>query len=294
MGILTDARSGRTHPLTTETTIGRSRSADLCIRENFVSGHHAALLWQGQWWELKDLGSHNGTSVEERVVPPGTRRRLKRGDKLIFGQAAATWILSDDGPPRPQARIPGRPAVVGREGVLALPSAEDPQLCVVLTRTGHWELERGDSVRRVRDHEQFEFRGSMWTLRLPASAIPTRATDGARSLSLEQVTLRVERAAHGTTVVYVSGASESFSFEVGAGAKVLGALARARVGGVEGWVERQAVLDELSITINSLNVAVFRLRRQFADAGFTDAAHIVERRKGRLRLGCARVDEGQG
>jgi hypothetical protein len=38
-----------------------------------------------------------------------------------------------------------------------------------------------------------------------------------------------------------------------------------------------------------LNVDVFRLRRQFADKGVVDAAAIVERRPGQLRVGTGKV-----
>ena len=112
VGGLLEPRTHRVPPLTTETLVGRSRRADLCIREDFVSSVHASLLWQGSGWGLKDLGSRNGTAVNGKVVPPGTRRHLKRGDEITFGQALATWTLDSDAPPRPLARAEGRPVVV--------------------------------------------------------------------------------------------------------------------------------------------------------------------------------------
>lgn len=294
MGTLNDLRAQREHPLTTETVIGRSRRADLCIREDFVSSLHASLIWQGQWWELKDLGSHNGTAVAGHIVPPGARRRLKRGDEITFGQASATWTLTDDTGPRPlaRARSGGHPTVVGHAGLLVLPSPEAPEISVFRTSVGRWQLESSESVRDVADHEELEHGGVTYVLRLPSVVDATRSSLGARNLTLEQVILTVsvdDNDGTQTTLVSARAGSERISFPIGAGSNVLLALATERQLATEGWIEREALLERLAITNNHLNVAVFRLRRQFADAGFTDATGVIERRKSLLRFGTPRV-----
>ena len=290
VGGLLEPRTHRVHPLTTETLVGRSRRADLCIREDFVSSVHASLLWQGSGWGLKDLGSRNGTAVNGKVVPPGTRRHLKRGDEITFGQALATWTLDSDAPPRPLARAEGRPVVVGSPGLLALPDDDEPALTVFATSVGRWQLEHGGQSREIGDHEHIELGGVWWVLRLPSVPAVTRGSQGARALSLEQSQLVLcSGRGKNSSLVSVRADPEAFSFTVGAGASVLRVLAESRDRSGEGWLEQSDLLERLSMTDNHLNVAVFRIRRQFADAGFTDATHIVERRNGRLRLGTTQL-----
>ncbi|MCX4240832.1 FHA domain-containing protein [Paraliomyxa miuraensis] len=279
----------RVHPLTAETVVGRSRRADLRLAEDFVSSLHAALVWQGRHWEVKDLGSHNGTAVNGRLVPAGTRRRLEEGDELTFGQSASTWTLRDGGGPEALAQAEDRAAIVGADGLLVLPGPDDPEATVFITSVGRWRLETASESRDVADHEVVPAGGVQWRLRLPSIPGTTRSTAGTRALSLDEVELSLMPGAEDQTLVAVKSTSEAFSFVVGAGSAVLRALVQARLGGHEGWVDRDELVDRLSINDNHLNVDVYRIRRQFADAGFIDAARVIERRKGRLRLGTARM-----
>ena len=43
------------------------------------------------------------------------------------------------------------------------------------------------------------------------------------------------------------------------------------------------------MTPPQLNIDVFRIREQFAKAGVVDAAGIIERRPGQLRVGTGRI-----
>ncbi|WP_043534591.1 FHA domain-containing protein FhaB/FipA [Actinomyces polynesiensis] len=62
--------------------IGRSPSSTLVLDDEYASARHARLSSQeGQWW-IEDLGSRNGTFVDDeritepRVVQPGTTVRI--------------------------------------------------------------------------------------------------------------------------------------------------------------------------------------------------------------------------
>ena len=49
--------------------IGRVKSNNpVCIKDPSVSQKHAELCWTGVRWEVADLGSSNGTWVNEREV----------------------------------------------------------------------------------------------------------------------------------------------------------------------------------------------------------------------------------
>ena len=49
--------------------IGRVKANNtVCIKDPSVSQKHAELSWTGLRWEVSDLGSSNGTWVNEREV----------------------------------------------------------------------------------------------------------------------------------------------------------------------------------------------------------------------------------
>jgi len=67
----------------TETTIGRDEKSDIFILDSGVSRHHAVVSLQGPNYVIKDLGSTNGTFVnEQRLISP---RALKPGDIILLG-----------------------------------------------------------------------------------------------------------------------------------------------------------------------------------------------------------------
>jgi pSer/pThr/pTyr-binding forkhead associated (FHA) protein len=64
--------------------IGRAADNTIILQEDTVSAHHARLSYQGQQWWLDDLGSKNGTFVNElRMVEPLI---ITYGDVLSFGK----------------------------------------------------------------------------------------------------------------------------------------------------------------------------------------------------------------
>jgi pSer/pThr/pTyr-binding forkhead associated (FHA) protein len=83
-----DARRGETIPITGEITVGRAAGCGVVLVEDtFVSQVHARLYEQQGELHLEDLGSTNGTFVNnERVTAP---MKLRRGDRVQFGQTVA-------------------------------------------------------------------------------------------------------------------------------------------------------------------------------------------------------------
>ncbi len=69
-------------------------AAALRLKSRAVSNEHAVLFWD-EGWHLRDLGSRNGTWVDDVRLSPGTSRRLERGAMLRFGERAQTWRLVD-------------------------------------------------------------------------------------------------------------------------------------------------------------------------------------------------------
>ena len=65
-------------------TIGRSPSSTLVLDDRFASTNHATLSRQGDKWILTDMGSTNGTFVdEERISVPV---RIRPGNTVRIGQ----------------------------------------------------------------------------------------------------------------------------------------------------------------------------------------------------------------
>ena len=66
-----------------ETSIGRDETNDVFILDSGISRHHASLTLQGTNYVLRDLGSTNGTFVnDQRLAAP---RALKTGDVVLLG-----------------------------------------------------------------------------------------------------------------------------------------------------------------------------------------------------------------
>ncbi len=81
---LTDL-NGQEHRLQADSaTIGRALETDIVITSNKVSREHARIYRKGRHWFLEDLGSTNGTFLnEERVV---NSAELRDGDNILVGE----------------------------------------------------------------------------------------------------------------------------------------------------------------------------------------------------------------
>jgi sigma-B regulation protein RsbU (phosphoserine phosphatase) len=73
-------------------TVGRSSTAELCFPDDAgLSRQHVALERDGDDWTVQDLGSKNGTLVNN--IPLRAKLRLKPGDRITAGHLA---IVFDD------------------------------------------------------------------------------------------------------------------------------------------------------------------------------------------------------
>src|SRR6201993_5342043 len=75
----------KTIPLNGESlSVGRSSSTELCFPEDAgLSRQHFAFESQGEEWTVQDLGSKNGTFVNN--IPLKARLILKPGDRITAG-----------------------------------------------------------------------------------------------------------------------------------------------------------------------------------------------------------------
>jgi uncharacterized protein involved in exopolysaccharide biosynthesis len=104
--VLSGTDPGRLHVLDRpEMVIGRSRYADIHISERALSQQHCKLTRHGEHHRLFDLGSTNGTFVNDVRIQQAD---LKPGDVIRTGETVFTY-MAGGGPPGPPA--PGEHAI---------------------------------------------------------------------------------------------------------------------------------------------------------------------------------------
>jgi hypothetical protein len=295
MAILHDERSGKDVPVAADLLVGRSPSCGLRLEQPYVSGHHATLRWVGSVWQLKDLGSRNGTLLNGTRVASGRPYDLKRDDRLGFGHEHERWQLRDAGPPATMIiPLAGGDPLILEEQLLALPDATDPQVTLFHDPEGRWMLETAEGVAPLQPSDTFDVAGRAYrfscpdTVSLTATLMPTPSGRRVKLLfSVSRDEEHVElRALVGTRSVELGARTHNY---------LLLTLARARLedmkGGAadssSGWMYQEDLLDALRVTATQLNIDVFRIRQHFARAGLADSVNVVERRPRtkQLRIG---------
>ena len=92
---------GRPHRLDPRTLIGRQvDGTGLAILEPSVSRHHAHVTLDGETWTVRDLGSANGSYVDDKLIDAPTV--IHSGDRVRFGHIAFYFVddVSSLPPPR--------------------------------------------------------------------------------------------------------------------------------------------------------------------------------------------------
>lgn len=73
-------------------TIGRASDNSLVVNDVKASGHHAEILPDEQSYRIVDLGSSNGTFVNEEQIHKGSSRQLKQGDTIRIGDTTFSFL----------------------------------------------------------------------------------------------------------------------------------------------------------------------------------------------------------
>jgi len=77
---------GQRLPLAPLTSLGRALNNTVVIPDAFASAEHALLTWRaGRWW-LEDLGSKNGTLLNDVPIPVNGPVVIGPGDVIGIGQ----------------------------------------------------------------------------------------------------------------------------------------------------------------------------------------------------------------
>lgn len=77
--------NGKKITLTAKIILGRSSSCDVVIDDMLVSRQHAEIQQIKSAFFIKDLGSRNGTFVNDKKVPEGKYLKLSPNDVIRLG-----------------------------------------------------------------------------------------------------------------------------------------------------------------------------------------------------------------
>jgi len=292
------------------TRVGRANDNDIVLDDPLVSQFHATIAWTSPGvWEIRDLGSSNGTFVQGVRLQGGERRALGPGAVVSFGGDAGGWTMVDASRPFPEARDLGSgERHLGTAHLLGLRASDGTAADIFEEARGSWVMEQAGALRDVRHGEIIDLGGRRYKVSLPLPVPETEdSPSGAAALEAGGSPL-----ADATLTFLVSADLESVELRVEWGSRrwdsqracnrALLALAEARLRDERasvirvherGWVYG----DELCTLANyesiaRLNVEVHRARAEFARQGVPGAPGIVQRRRGtgQVRLGTSRVE----
>jgi hypothetical protein len=301
VAILIDQSSGSTMRIPAVCTVGRDPSSALRLSAGEVSWQHALLRWTGAAWELRDLGSRNGTWLDGRRLDSGQRVTVNAGAEVRFGARGPLFTVRDTLPPCICAiEVSGARVVVGAGDYLSLPDADAPELIVYRAERG-WVLEHDEHARPIADGEIVVAGGSSFRVSIPEPAASTWG-ESEEPPDLDEIVLRFSVSRDEEHVALRVGTARG-EIDLGARAHhyLLLTLARLRARDASdpklqiaehGWVDTEELSRMLAMDRSHLGVAIHRARQQLASAAIARSAGIVERRpsSGTLRLGVARFE----
>ena len=286
--------------LSAHNLLGRSSACTLRLDTPRASAEHARIAYRDGAWTVRDLGSRNGTFVNDERLDPGGVRMLRAGDEIAFGDPAATWTLADASQPVPMARKLRTDSVIaGQPGLLPLPSPDDPRCCIVEDTSGAWHVESEGLTRQATDGEILDILGEPFMLHLPVPVAATVEPEQVLRVSDVDLAFRVSRDEEVVELSVITPKAQRVLLPRSHHYMLL-TLARVRVksrdeGRLEplqrGWVFVDDLCRMLSTDENKLNVEIFRVRQEMGQLGLTNGAAIVERRRGsrQLRVGTERI-----
>jgi hypothetical protein len=276
-----------------ETLVGRGR-AGIVVSHRTVSAQHARVSYFDESWQIRDLGSRNGTFVDGQRLDVGPSRRLEAGSRIELGGAPAFRVV-DTAAPTMHACSQTGVIVLPVDGVLALPCPDTPNVMVFESDRGY-VVERDGQESAISDGAEIEAGGLLWRIALGEDpglyetqpTAPERDIRAARFIFTESMEVGFVRLDVVCEEGRVSISGRSFIV-------VLLHLARARLNDREqalderqcGWRSRRDILSALRITPEKLNLDLHRARRVLSAEGVRAVDALIERRReaGTLRLG---------
>ena len=135
MAVIKHLAGRQTHELSSaHFVVGRSLACSLQLDNGLASAEHAAFHWTGANWQIRDLGSSNGTFVDQHRLGHRESVPVVVGAKIAFGDQNDVFEMVDDAAPLATAWADdgevARAEGYGRGSILFLPDADHPLLTI--------------------------------------------------------------------------------------------------------------------------------------------------------------------
>ncbi|HET9960463.1 MAG TPA: FHA domain-containing protein [Polyangiaceae bacterium] len=303
MALLKDLSAESRQCLAVEHLIGRSSSCMTRLDARCVSSTHACIRWNGARWLLQDLGSRNGTYLNDVRIVATEWQVLSVGDRLAFGDRNRPFVLLDASAPQAMVlALESGHVLPVRDGMIAIPGEDEPLATIYWSSNAEWVLDRAGELIPLKDSQYFDVGDCGYRFSCPQSIHETSViTDGPAVVDLFSAQLSFCTTKDEESVeVAVRHARGVLNLGSRAAFYLLLVLARQReqdrARGVAvheaGWTSLEHLKQMLKYDEAQLNMDVFRIRQRFQQAGIIHGAQIIEResRNKCLRIGAARSE----
>jgi len=273
--------------------VGRGRDADISLVDPSVSTDHARIWCEGDRVLLRDLGSRNGTFLNEQRITATVE--VADDDEVRLGGETCLRIRVLGGVPRQVTDLALVQVDAGLRTPLNLGDNKVDDMNIVLDRQGGLTLKGPKLARPLSPGEDFEVAGHRYRVEAQGG------TANVRTVELEggPPPIRVEARLDGPTgpearFTDVRDNAKTLLITAATQAEVVYVLARAAkqemASRVEdpGWMNngelRQAVWGRGSERLHRsrLPVVLHRIRKSLEGAGLSEAC--IDRRRGATRL----------
>lgn len=125
-------------------TIGRSTTADVVLKDSqrMVSSRHGEIRTQGASWVLVDLGSTNGTKLNQVRLTARNEYGLKTGDQIKLGEFLLIFKAAND----PQEAVHASAAIHPQQ--IQSVAGETDQMLLYLLRRAYADVDGGSPESR--------------------------------------------------------------------------------------------------------------------------------------------------
>jgi hypothetical protein len=297
MATLVRIADGRRFRLPARAIMGRGAGATVVVEDAFASSIHARIFWTGSVWEIRDLGSRNGTYVNQAPLTTGSSRMLSPGDRIGLGESEAAWSFEEGAPPEAVAiDLASGEHVFGAGDLLQLPSSDAPAVSVFRTGEGAWRIEDETGAPRTAENgETLDVAGRSYRLELPEASDLTPIADTAFSLRNVTIRFHVPQSLERIALELVHARRQQW-LEPREHAYLLYTLAkerdadRSKPESERGWRSVAWLTQALRMDDAAVNLLIHRARHQLAAAGVDGAGGIVEVKRGQRRFGTDRFE----
>ena len=284
-----------------EHVFGRhSEQAHFVLQNGRASRIHASIVWNGDYWQIRDLSS-NGTFLNGKRLPKNENTTLSKGDVIDFGgKDIEKLVITDLSAPSPVlVPIEAEGETIEIENLLCLPSEEQPDLTILQAADGSWICEGKEHTFTLKTGDIIGTNDQQWEF---IDAATQERTIVAEPIQIDdnepEFIFRVSQNEEHVSLTINYG---SYALDMGERTHhyLLLLLARKRLQDAEhgtesieqGWYDKDQLCKDLGIAEEHLNIHIYRLRKQINDAHSAEnpLKQLIQRRRCEVRLNYDRI-----